>query len=69
MHPLLLSYVLREAGFSEVQTIYTEASHAGSALPLIDSDGIRNLEEVNRAIEQVSNLLYGSLDYAIIARK
>ena len=69
VHPLLLSYVLREAGFSEVQTIYTEASHAGSALPLIDSDGIRNLEEVNRAIEQVSNLLYGSLDYAIIARK
>lgn len=69
VHPLLLAYVLREAGFSEVQTIYTEASHAGEALPLIDSDGIRNLEEVNRAIEQVSNLLYGSLDYAIMARK
>ena len=69
VHPLLLAYILREVGFSEVQTIYTEASHAGEALPLIDSDGIRNLEEVNRAIEQVSSLLYGSLDYAIVARK
>lgn len=69
VHPLLLAYILREVGFTEVQTIYTEASHAGETLPLIDSDGIRNLEEVNRAIEQVSNLLYGSLDYAIVARK
>lgn len=69
VHPLLLAYILREAGFSEVQTIYTDASHAGKPLPLINSDEIRNLEEVNHAIEQVSNLLYGSLDYAVIAKK
>jgi len=69
VHPILLTYMLREAGFSDVQTVYTDASRAGNPLPLIDSNGIRNLEEVNRAIERVSDLLYGSLDYAVIARK
>ncbi len=69
IHPLLLAYVLREAGFREVQTIYTDASRAGKPLPLIEGEGIRNLEEVNHAIAQVSELLYGSLDYAVIAKK
>jgi len=69
IHPLLLAYVLREAGFSEVQTIYTDASRAGKPLPFIDGEGIRNLEEINRAIAQVSDLLYGSLDYAVVAKK
>ncbi len=68
VHPLLLTYVLREAGFREVQTIYTDTP-AGDPLPLIDSDQIKNLEEVNSAITRVSNLLYGSLDYAVIAKK
>ena len=69
VHPLLLAYILREAGFSEVQTVYTEATRAGEPLPLIDSDAIRNLDEVNHAIERVSSLLYGSQDYAVIAKK
>ena len=69
VHPVLLAYMLREAGFSEVQTVYTEASRAGTPLPLIDSDGIRNLDEVNHAIERVSNLLYGSQDYAVVAKR
>lgn len=69
IHPLMLEYLLREIGFTEVQTIFTEASRAGAALPHIESDAIRNLNEVNEAIAKVSDLLYGSLDYAVIARK
>lgn len=69
VHPLLLTYVLQQIGFRDVQTVYTEASRTGESLPRIDGDGIRNLEEVNQAIGRVSELLYGSQDYAVIAKK
>ena len=69
VHPLLLDYVLKQAGFRETKTMFTDASRTDSPLPLIDADGIRNLDEVNAAIQKVSNLIYGSQDYAIIARK
>lgn len=68
VHPLTLEYVLREVGFTEVQTVYTDCSKP-EQLPLIRGDGIQNLEEVNQAIQRVSNMLYGSQDYAIIAKK
>ena len=68
VHPLTLEYVLREAGFTDVQTIYTDCSRP-EQLPLIESDSIHNLNEVNDAIQKVSNMLYGSQDYAVIARK
>ena len=68
VHPLTLEYVLREVGFTEVQTVYTDCSKP-EQLPLIQGDGIQNLEEVNQAIQRVSNMLYGSQDYAVIAKK
>lgn len=69
VHPLLLEYLLRKIGFKEVKIIYTSASKAGFPLPKIDSNEIKNLEEVNAAIGRVSEFLYGSLDYAVIAKK
>lgn len=69
VHPLLLEYLLKEVGFTDVRTIFTEASRTNIMLPMIESDAIKNLEEVNQAITMVSNFLYGSLDYAVIARK
>lgn len=68
VHPLTLEYVLREVGFTDVQTVYTDCSRL-EQLPLIEGDGIKNLEEVNRAIGRVSDMLYGSQDYAVIAKK
>lgn len=68
IHPLTLGYILREVGFSDVQTVYTDCSRP-EQLPLLQGDGIRNIEEVNRAIQRVSNMLYGSQDYAVIAKK
>ena len=69
IHPMLLEYLLREVGFGEVQILFPENSVTGISLPEIEGDGIKNLEEVNRAIRQVSDLLYGCLDYAVIAKK
>ncbi len=69
LSPLLVEYVLHEAGFRETQVIFSEASRAGDPLPQIDGDGIRNLEQVNQAISKVSNLLYGAQDYAVVAKK
>lgn len=69
VHPLLLEYILKEVGFSDIQIVFTEASRLDVPLPLIESDAIHNLQEINNAITRVSNLLYGSVDYAVIARK
>ena len=68
VHPLTLGYLLQEIGFSEVQTIFTDCSRQ-APLPQIQSSAIENLEQVNEGINRVSELLYGSLDYAVVARK
>lgn len=67
IHPLLLQYIVKKAGFSDCQIIYPD--HSQMPLPLIISEKIENIEEVNNAICRISNLLYGSQDYAIIANK
>ena len=59
---------MHAVGFQEVQIIYTQESRP-CALPLIKGDGIQNLDEINAAITRVSNMLYGSLDYAVAAKK
>ena len=68
IHPLTLEYILCEVGFTDVQTLYTACSRP-EQLPLIEGEGIKNLEEINKAIGRVSNMLYGSQDYAVIAKK
>ena len=68
VHPLTLEYILREMGFDEVKTVFTDCSRP-EQLPQIKSNAIDNLEDVNKAIERVSNMLYGSQDYAVVARK
>ena len=68
IHPMMLQYLLREAGFRDTQLIFTDTL-GGEPLPKIEGDGIRNLDEINAAIGRVSDLLYGSLDYAVAARK
>ena len=68
VHPVTVEYVLKEIGFKDIEILYTEDSK-GEPLPLIKSSAIENIEDVNAAIQRVSNMLYGSLDYAIIAKK
>ena len=67
VHPLLMEHLLKSMGFSEVQLLWPDQSL--EQLPLISSESIENLEEVNQAITRVSNLLFGSQDYAIVAKR
>ena len=69
VHPLYLEYMARMAGFNEVQIVYSEKSKADGFIPPIKSSSIDNLDEVNEAIQKLSDKMYGCQDYAIVARK
>lgn len=69
VHPKTMEYYLRKAGFSEVEILFTEASRSGYRLPLLSGKGVDNLEEFNNGINLVTDLLFGSQDYAVIAKK
>lgn len=68
VHPLMLQYLVGEIGFEDVKIEYTECSRE-RPLPQIQSDEIKNLDQINEGIARVSNMLFGSQDYAVIARK
>ena len=69
IHPKTLEYILKEAGFSNVDIIFTENSKIGYRLPLLNAAGVANLSEFNDGINCLSDLIFGSQDYAIVARK
>lgn len=66
VHPLTMKYLLEKAGFKDIRVIYTEHSRPPYAIPELDVEGA---EEFNNAMKNVSDLLYGSQDYAVIAIK
>lgn len=68
VHPQTLEYLLKEAGFSSVQILYTEQSKTGYRLPLLDGSGA-NVEKINDGINYLSDIMFGSQDYAVIAVK
>lgn len=67
VHPQTLKYFMQKAGFSDIQVIYTQNSTVGIQIPRIKTE--KNEEPFNAAMEQVQNTLFGSQDYALIARK
>ena len=69
VHPLTMQYLLEKAGFSRVEIVYTPNSRPPINIPelKINSDG--NTEEFNKAMKQVSQMLFGSQDYSAIAYK
>lgn len=69
VHPQTFKFLLEYAGFKEVEIIYTDNSRSDYRLPLINGSSITNLEEVNSGINLMSDLVFGSLDYAIAAKK
>lgn len=68
IHPQTLKYIAEKAGFTSVEILYTESSRLPFEIPEIKIEN-ENLDEFNQAMERVSELLYGSQDYSIIARK
>lgn len=69
VHPETMKYYMKQAGFTDIEIVYTESSRIDYQLPLLQSQEVHNLEEFNSGIGMVSELLFGSQDYAIIARK
>lgn len=69
VHPLTLEYFLKQAGFKRTQVLYTEQSKTGYRLPLLESEHVHNLEQYNDGVNRLSDILFGSMDYAIIAVK
>ncbi|NLT10282.1 MAG: methyltransferase domain-containing protein [Ruminococcus sp.] len=69
VHPLTMKYYLEKAGFRDIEIIYTEASRPPYEIPELKLRDGENTEEFNKAMKQVSELLYGSQDYAVVAVK
>ncbi len=69
IHPKAMEYFLKEAGFKETDVIYTEQSKVDYKLPLLRGNQIENLAEFNDGINFLSDIIWGSQDYAIIAKK
>lgn len=69
VHPDTLKYYMEQAGFKDVQILYTESSKVPYELPLLNAQNVENLEEFNSGMNLLSDLIFGSQDYAVIARK
>lgn len=66
VHPLTVQYILQKVGFKNIEIIYTDASRPKVTIPSI---GLEYRGEFDHAMKQVENILFGSQDYAIIAKK
>jgi O-antigen chain-terminating methyltransferase len=69
VHPKTMEYFLRQAGFKDIQILYTEHSRSKYRLPLLNGENISNLNEFNDGINCITDILFGSQDYAIMAKK
>lgn len=69
VHPETLKYFLENAGFKRVEVVFTECSKINYQLPMLNVAGAANLSEFNDGINFLSNLIFGSQDYAIVAYK
>ena len=66
VHPLTMKYYLEKAGFRNIETLFTENSRPPHSIPELALEGA---EEFNSAMKELSDILYGSQDYAVIAVK
>ena len=68
VHPMTMQYYLEKAGFKNIQIIYTESSKPSFEIPALRADA-ENINEFNEAVKRVSDMIFGSQDYAVIAVK
>ncbi|MBR6968210.1 MAG: class I SAM-dependent methyltransferase [Ruminococcus sp.] len=69
VHPLTLKYYLEKAGFRDVEIVYTESSRPPFEIPPLKCADGENTEEFNAAMKRVSDMMFGSQDYAAVAVK
>ena len=69
VHPLTLQYYLEKAGFKDIEIIYTESSRPPFEIPPLKLADGENTAEFNEAMKRVSDMIFGSQDYAVVAVK
>lgn len=69
VHPKTVEYFLRKAGFQNIEILFTEQSKVGYHFPLLEVEAQGNLEEYNNGVNFLSDIIFGSQDYAVIAKK
>lgn len=69
VHPGTMQYIFETIGFRDIQVIFTEESRYGYSIPHMKGEKIENLEEINYAFDVLNDMLFGSMDYAIIGKK
>lgn len=69
IHPKTLQYITEKQGFSEVKILFTESSRLLFDIPKLAEEEEGRAHEFDLAMERVADMLFGSQDYAIIAKK
>jgi 2-polyprenyl-3-methyl-5-hydroxy-6-metoxy-1,4-benzoquinol methylase len=67
VHPFTLEFIMQTNGFRNVETIYL--SPVQEKLSKLKGSNIENLEEFNKGIDRLNELLFSNQDYAIIGWK
>lgn len=68
VHPLTLQYICQKAGFQDVQIMFTEGSKPPVEVPQL-LDEREDVLKLNEYLSSMARDLYGSQDYAIIAKR
>ena len=70
VHPMTMQYILEKAGFRNIELVYTRQSRPDIKIPPLNIENSSgNTEEFNKAMKIVSDMIFGSQDYAVIAVK
>ena len=75
LHPEAILFLTKSVGFQQAEIVYKNPFPAREALQLLEPPETQDtllhtmIDVSNRNFQQLNTLLYGHLDYAIIARK
>lgn len=67
VHPELLRYFVEISGFKDIRLVFTESSRKN--FPVLPHNAQDKSDEFNSYMYRLNELIYGSQDYAIIARR
>ncbi|MNC56374.1 hypothetical protein D3C75_1059650 [compost metagenome] len=71
VHPFTVQFLAESVGFREATIMYSGRVEQEASIPHIKAknDSITNIEEINKSIDRLNDLLFGEQDFALIARK
>ncbi len=64
-----LKYLFEKTGFESVERFHNPNAFYPLQAVKIEGEGISNIDEFNKGIEYINNMLFGCRDYTLIARK